>query len=76
MKITALYERLSSGDDGCDGDSNSIKIKSYSLIPTQRRRRRLSVRTIAANGGKARGSAHGGILRREATNLSEWVTRF
>ena len=25
MKITALYERLSSGDDGRNGDSNSIK---------------------------------------------------
>jgi hypothetical protein len=25
MKITALYERLSSGDEWHDGDSNSIK---------------------------------------------------
>jgi hypothetical protein len=36
MKITALYERLSSGDEGRDGDSNSIK--NHSLNPMQRRR--------------------------------------
>jgi len=31
MKITALYERLSSGDDGRDGDSNSIKNQKLQL---------------------------------------------
>ena len=34
-----------------------------------------SVRTIAANGGKACGSAHGGRLRGGAANLSAWATR-
>jgi len=31
MKITALYERLSSGDEGRDGDSNSIKNQKMQL---------------------------------------------
>ncbi len=31
MKITALYERLSSGDEGRDGDSNSIKNQKLQL---------------------------------------------
>jgi len=31
MKITALYERLSSGDEGRDGDSNSIKNQKIQL---------------------------------------------
>ena len=31
MKITALYERLSSGDDGRNGDSNSIKNQKLQL---------------------------------------------
>ncbi|MDR2670408.1 MAG: recombinase family protein, partial [Oscillospiraceae bacterium] len=31
MKITALYERLSSGDEGRDGDSNSITNQKLQL---------------------------------------------
>ena len=31
MKITALYERLSSGDEGRNGDSNSIKNQKLQL---------------------------------------------
>jgi hypothetical protein len=58
MKITALYERLSSGDDGRDGDSNSIK------------NQKLQLESYA----KAQGFGNAAITARHTRRLSDITT--